>query len=107
MADKSQQTTISEDMFFRGEIQFEDNLVIEGQMEGVIKSHGKIYLFPQAQVKADLYVHQVFVEGRLQGNIHGAEFVSLRKTGQILGDIETKELEVERGARHTGRTLMK
>ncbi|MCS6984981.1 MAG: polymer-forming cytoskeletal protein [Leptospiraceae bacterium] len=107
MPERSAYTTISDDMLFKGEVEFEDVLVIEGQLEGVVRSHGKVYILPSGNVKADLYVHQLVIEGRLQGNVHGADLISIHKTGYVYGDLDTRELEVERGGKHLGRTTMK
>lgn len=100
-------TTVSDDMSFQGEIQFDDMLVISGSVEGVLRGNGKAVVEGSGNVHGDLYVRQIDLKGKIQGNIHGSDSVHLSTGANVAGDIETRELHMERGSRHNGATIMK
>lgn len=108
MAEKTvNSTVVSEDIVFRGEISYDNHLVIEGQVEGSIRSSGRLDISASGRVIGDIFVKQVSIEGFLQGNIKEADSVLIHKSGNLNGDLETRELQIERGGKHTGLTLMK
>ena len=98
-------TQIAEDIHFRGNIKYEGSLHVDGKVDGKIESVGLLQINPGGEVKADIHVRQVTIKGSLQGNVSG-ELVSLGSNGKVYGDIECKQLQVERGGIHNGGTLM-
>ena len=100
------ETKITEDMTFKGEIEFNGNLIVEGNIEGRVSSSGFIQVEKEGQITGDISVHEVLIKGKLHGNIHQASFVKLENTAHCSGDIETKELQIDKGGLHNGRTIM-
>ena len=100
-------TQITEDITFRGEIQFQDQLLIEGKVEGQITSHGKAEITASAEVKADIEVRDLLLKGTLQGNIKASDSFIIASTGKLQGDVSCKSIQIEKGGRHNGSTIMK
>lgn len=100
-------THISSDIEFKGEVQLEDKLVIDGKVDGNILSNGSVIIKSGAKVRADLRVKNVEIEGALQGNVIAKELTRLASSANMIGDINCKLIEIERGANHNGITVMK
>lgn len=95
----------TEDIIFRGEIQFEGRLDIRGKVEGKIISEGALNINNSGLVKGDIRVRQVSVKGEVRGNLT-SDLVTIMNSGKIFGDIECKQLQVDRGGIHNGVSIM-
>jgi cytoskeletal protein CcmA (bactofilin family) len=89
---------------FKGELQADEDLVIEGQVEGTIAHHKKrLTVGKQGRVRADIDASSVVIEGQLVGDIHGDEVVSLASGADVAGNIFCRRIVIEDGARFNGR----
>ena len=92
---------------FKGELQADEDLVIEGQVEGTIAHHNKrLTVGKQGRVRADIDASSVIVEGQLVGDIHGDEVVSLASGAEVTGNIFCGRIVIEDGARFNGKIDM-
>lgn len=92
---------------FKGELQADEDLVIEGQVEGTIAHHKKrLTVGKQGRVRADINADSVIVEGQLVGDIHGDEVVSLASGADVTGSIFCRRIVIEDGARFNGKIDM-
>lgn len=100
-------SVIGPTLVFKGELSADEDLVIEGTIEGTIAHHKKnLTVGKQGRVTADIHASSVLVEGTLNGNIHSDGLVSLAKTAVVEGDIFCARLVFEDGASFTGRVDM-
>ena len=87
----------------KGSITGGENLVIEGQVEGSVKLSGHDLTVGQAgEVDADLEAKTVKIEGRITGDIKGAEKVIVTRSGRVLGNITAPRVTLEDGAKFKG-----
>lgn len=108
MLDKSSTfTTIDEDMVFRGEVEIDGDIVIFGNIEGMLRASRSVHLKSGGKIKGNIKSPQVIVEGTLQGNVREAAFVQIMQAGKVNGDIESTELEVARGAVFSGTSTVR
>ena len=98
-------TTISEDIVFRGEIQYEGHLDIRGEVEGRLLSQDILEVNSGGKVNADIRVKQVHIKGNIEGNIK-ADSVHIFSSGNLHGDMDCRQLQVDRGGVHNGVTIM-
>jgi len=63
---------------------------------------GKVEVLKNVQVVADVRVSELVVDGAVKGNVTAIDRVEVTKRGSILGNITTKRLAVEPGARLQG-----
>jgi cytoskeletal protein CcmA (bactofilin family) len=88
-------SVIGPTLIFKGELSADEDLVIEGDIEGTIAHHKKhLTIGKQGRVKADIHASSVIVEGRL---IKGAD---------VTGNIYCDRIVMEDGARFKGRIDM-
>ena len=100
-------TVISENMKFQGEVNFENELIIQGDFQGVVESNGKLTLKSTSNVKADIKVKDILLEGKMQGNIIKSESVHITNSANITGDIHSKSIQIDKGGILNGTTFMK
>ena len=94
-------------LVFKGELSADEDLVIEGKIEGTIAHHKKnLTIGKEGRVTADIHASSVLVEGELNGDIHSDGLVSLAKGARVIGDVYCNRLVTEEGARFNGKIEM-
>src|SRR5580700_12226588 len=74
-----------------GEIRSHEPLTIEGEVEGTIDVAGHLLtIAPNGKVRASVQAKEIDVLGSLQGNIEGADKVSIRNGARFVGDIHAR-----------------
>ena len=100
-------SVIGPTLVFRGELSADEDLVIEGTIEGSIAHHNKnLTIGKNGRVTADIHASSVIVEGELNGDIHGDSLVSLAKGSTVNGNIYCDRLVIQDGACFNGRVEM-
>jgi cytoskeletal protein CcmA (bactofilin family) len=94
-------------LVFKGELSADEDLIIEGQIEGTIAHHKmNLTVGKQGRVKADIDATSVIIEGQLVGDIRSDGIVSLVKGADVKGNIYCSNIVMEYGARFTGKIDM-
>jgi cytoskeletal protein CcmA (bactofilin family) len=100
-------SVIGPTLIFRGELSADEDLVIEGTIEGTIAHHKKnLTIGAKGRVSADIHASSVLVEGQLDGDIHSDGLVSLAKGATVNGNIYCARLVLQDGARFNGKVEM-
>ncbi len=100
-------SVIGPTLVFKGELSADEDLVIEGRIEGTIAHHRKhLTIGKQGWVKADIHASSVIVEGQLIGDIHSEGVVSLANGAEVKGNIFCARIVMEDGARFAGKIDM-
>lgn len=100
-------SVIGPTMVFKGELSADEDLIIEGQIEGSIAHHKKhLTVGRQGRVKADIHASSVIILGQLIGDIHSEGMVSLAKGADVVGNIYCSRIVMEDGARFIGKIDM-
>ncbi len=99
--------TIGRSITVRGEVTGDEDLVIQGRVEGSVdlKQHS-VEIGPEGKVTADVSGRVVTVEGHVDGNLRAHERVVLRKTAHVEGDITSPRVTLEDGAYFRGGVEM-
>ena len=96
-------TFIGEETEFKGVLNSQGSLRIEGSIEGEINSQGEVYLGPKSKAKGNITAKKVIVAGELIGNIEAIKGLKICSTGKIYGDITGDRLIIEEGAIYKGK----
>ena len=97
-------TTIGESIVIKGELSADEDLVIEGQVEGNINlNQNALTVGEHGKVKAKIAAKTVVVVGKVWGSIITAENVDIRDTSMVEGGIYTSRLAMAAGAYVRGR----
>jgi len=93
------QAMIGSTVKIKGELSGDEDLVIEGSVEGHIYLPGHELTVGEAgNVNADIKGKTIKVNGQVNGDITGAENVILSKSGRMEGNIITPRMTLEDGA---------
>ncbi|HZT76321.1 MAG TPA: polymer-forming cytoskeletal protein [Vicinamibacterales bacterium] len=82
-----------------GRIVSDENLTIDGQIEGTIEvGQHNLTIGAGATVKADLTAKTIAVAGTVNGSLTASERIDLRASASVFGDITTPRLVMDDGA---------
>jgi cytoskeletal protein CcmA (bactofilin family) len=92
-------TIVGRSMEIRGEIAGEDDLQIDGAVEGTIRLNGaKLTIGATGRVRSLIVAPDVLILGHVEGEIHATGCVSLRAGSRFVGEIFAARISVEDGA---------
>src|SRR5271165_3904659 len=95
----SEVATIGKSVVVKGELSGNEDLVIDGEVEGAITLRGQtLTVGPNGRVRANVEARNVVLYGRLDGDIHATDRVDLRKSASLAGNISTARISIEDGA---------
>lgn len=95
--------TIGPSISIRGELLGEEDLIVQGRVEGVIDlRQNNVTIGKDGRVKADVKARAIKVDGHVEGNLHADEQVIIRRSGNVMGDIVTPRVTLEDGCRFRG-----
>jgi cytoskeletal protein CcmA (bactofilin family) len=95
--------TIGPSIFIKGDLSGDEDLVIEGRVEGKIdlKQHN-VTIGKNGRVHADVFGNTVIVEGEVDGNLFAQQQAVLRQSGAVRGNITAPRVMLEDGSRFRG-----
>jgi len=87
----------------KGDVTGEENLIVEGQIDGSIDftSH-EVTVGQTGKVTANVKAKVVKIEGEVNGDITGNEKVVISKSGKVQGNIVAPRVTLEDGAKFKG-----
>ncbi len=97
------QALIGSTINIKGDISGDENLVIDGKVEGSIEMGTKeVTIGRSGRVSANVQANVIRIEGEVQGDISGNEKVIISKTGNVQGNIIAPRVTLEDGAKFKG-----
>lgn len=90
----------------RGKITGEEDLDVEGRIEGSIRLTENLKVAASAVIAAEVEARNVDVAGRIIGNVTAAEMMTIDAEAVVVGDITTPRLHIADGARYKGKVTM-
>lgn len=90
-----------------GNLVTQDDIRIDGVIEGNIISQGKIIIGNNGHVSGDVECMHLDLLGKVTGNISCQDTIILRSTANLIGDMTTQVVEIEPGARFSGSCKMR
>ena len=95
--------TIGASIFIKGDLTGDEDLVIEGRVEGRVDlKQNNVTVGRNGKVKADVSGRVVTIEGEVDGNVFAQEQAILRQAGAIRGNITAPRVILEDGSRFKG-----
>lgn len=94
---------VSAGVCVNGEISGNEDLLVEGIVEGLIElGDGVLTIAATGRVAADVVAREVVVYGEMQGNIAARDRIEIGKNGVMVGDVMTARMIIEDGADFRG-----
>ena len=100
------QTIIGAGTTVRGTVAGNENLTIQGRLEGALSLEGKLSITAGGSVEADVTVQAAWIQGLLLGNIDATGKVHIASGGRVVGDIRAAQVVIEEGAAFNGAVDM-
>lgn len=94
-------------LVFRGQLSADEEIIIEGIVEGTIAHHKKnVTIGKHGRVYALIHANSITIQGRVDGDIHGDEFVLMTSGAEVNGNIFCPRIRMEDGAKFNGTIQM-
>lgn len=90
----------------RGNLAGEEDLIIEGQVEGTVTLTGHLAIAQSAVVAADLEVDSVDVYGQVDGDIVAVTTITLHESARVAGSLRAPRVVIADGAQFKGTVEM-
>ena len=100
----SAKNLLSSDVEIKGSLKFQNDLIIDGKIEGEINSPGTLTVGENAEVRGEIKTKSVTVLGKVHGNITVEERCELKGRAQLIGDLKAARLVIEEGATFVGKS---
>ncbi len=101
----SARNTLASDVEIKGSIKFQQDLSVDGKVEGEISSpNGVLIIGQNAELRGEIKTKSVTVYGRVHGNITVDERCELKANAQLHGDLKAARLVIEEGATFVGKS---
>ncbi len=99
-------TVIGPDIRVLGRVSGEEDLHVQGRVDGAISLTQTLYVAPGGIVAAEIDAHNVVVSGVIVGNVTARDCVTLHAGAKLVGDINAPRLVVADGAAFKGNVRM-
>lgn len=90
----------------KGEIMTDNDIRIDGTVEGDINCKGKVIIGPKGKIIGNIICATAEIMGYLSGNLKAIDTLTLQATGNIQGNISTEILIIEPNAIFCGSCIM-
>lgn len=105
MADK-EPCLIGSKITIRGQVSGNQDLVVEGRIEGRVSLENRLTVEESGTIEADLEVVDASFKGEVRGDITASRSAVLHPTARVIGNIRAPRLVIEEGARFSGSVDM-
>jgi cytoskeletal protein CcmA (bactofilin family) len=86
----------------KGDIYSEEELYLDGEVEGSLEVRHLLTIGPNGKVKASVKARELVVKGSIQGDVEASDRISIMKGASIVGDVKTAGIVIEDGAYFKG-----
>jgi len=94
-----QKTFIGENISAIGQIQGEEDLLIEGFVKGkIVLEKNHVTVSSKGKVEGEMLAENVTISGRMVGNVRALDKAKITKEADFDGEIKAKRISVEDGA---------
>lgn len=95
-------TFLSKGVDFKGVVNFDGTIRIDGRVEGEINTSGTLIIGEQAVVKGVISAGILITSGKVNATITATAKIQIQKPGILIGDIRTPGISIEDGAHFHG-----
>lgn len=100
---KSPRAVIGPKIRFKGELVGEEDLLVQGKVEGTIDLKGHhLTIGEQGVLQANVTAKTITIEGKVEGDLHGEERIAIKSSSNVQGNIKAERVVLEDGAKFRG-----
>ena len=90
----------------RGTLQGEEDLVVEGRIEGNVSLAGHLLIAETGSVEADVEVASIEVHGEVVGDIVASRSITIERGARVAGNVRAPRVIINDGAHFEGAVEM-
>jgi cytoskeletal protein CcmA (bactofilin family) len=91
--------TLGPGLTVKGQISGDEDLQVEGKVEGPISLKGqRLTVGSAGEIVSDVHAREVIVYGKVRGNLFAEDRVEVKKDGSVIGNITGGRVLIEDGA---------
>ena len=94
--------TIGPSMNIKGEIRSREELLVDGEVEGLLESQSLLTVGPNGKVRANIKAREVVIFGSVRGDVEVSEKIAIREQGSLIGNIKSAGISIDDGAYFKG-----
>jgi cytoskeletal protein CcmA (bactofilin family) len=91
---------------FRGELSAQEDLIIQGSVEGSITHTQSLTVGTDGTMKGDIRARVIVVDGKVEGDLYATESVDIRATAKVKGNVFAPRVGIIEGAFFQGQVEM-
>ncbi|MBN2346714.1 MAG: polymer-forming cytoskeletal protein [Candidatus Aminicenantes bacterium] len=89
-----QSSLVGKTLMIKGEIYSEDEILIEGKVQGRITVKNRVVIGRNGDVEAEIEARDVVIHGKVKGNVRGSQKVEIVPSGSLHGDIHAPRVVI-------------
>jgi len=89
-----------------GDLTLSDNLHVDGQLEGSVRSESEVAIGQSGRIDGDLQAEHIVISGSFEGSID-AQRLEIVAGGRVDGDVTVAQLVIEPGALFNGNSRIR
>ncbi len=89
-----------------GDVSGDEDVLINGRVEGKIRVDRKVVVSSGAEVEGDVQAKSVVIGGRVHGQVLASERAELLPSGRVQGNVHAPRIVMAEGAQIQGRVVM-
>lgn len=91
---------------FKGELKAQEDLKVEGKIEGTIQHQQRVIVGAKGEVVASVSAAAIEVDGKVQGDMHAKKSVKVSSSANVRGNIRAPSVSITEGANFNGSVSM-
>lgn len=95
-------SVLGKTLSFKGELWADEDLVLQGRVEGTIHHTQSLTVGPDGVVIGDIHARGIVVEGTVEGDLHGSVSVHVAASAKVRGNIVAPRVGIMEGATFNG-----
>lgn len=89
-------------MRFKGELSADEDLLIQGSIEGTIRHTQRVTIGKEGKIKASITANIIKIEGQVEGDLTAVHSVYLNQSGNLRGNIRAPSVSLIEGSKFNG-----
>ena len=99
-------STIGKELKLQGCVRLEENLVVEGYVEGPVYLLGRLRVAAGGVIRGDVVADSVTVEGTIVGHVRSRKDLNVLDGARVHGDICSPSVSLSHRAQHRGNVTL-
>jgi cytoskeletal protein CcmA (bactofilin family) len=102
----SRSSVLGPTLKFRGELSAQEDLIVQGSVEGSITHTQSLTIGTDGTMKGDVRARVIVIDGKVEGDLYATESVNIRATAKVKGNVFAPRVGISEGAFFQGQIEM-